>query len=325
MEEAGKAIRRLFLTVEFPDHIADDIKAHYRELSSRYKTEDVDVAVRSCATAEDLPNASFAGQQETFLNVTGESELLEACRKCYASLFTDRAISYRIDQGYDHMKVALSIGVQKMICSDLAGSGVMFTLETDTGFPDIVETNASWGLGENVVLGRVTPDEYMVFKPLLSVEGKTPIIEKKVGDKEQKLIYSEGGTTKTKNVSTSHQERSSLVLGDDEILQLARRAVIVEKHYDKPMDMEWAKDGPDGALFLVQARPETVQSRKVASMLKEFDLKETGEVLVEGLAMGLTNVLVLIPFCRTLEEADRVLEVMGANGQRAAKTAWRST
>jgi pyruvate,water dikinase len=286
LEHTGQDIRRMILGAEFPTDVAELIKEHYRELSKRYDVQEADVAVRSSATAEDLPTASFAGQQETFLNIKGEEALLDACRRCYASLFTDRAISYRIDKGFEHMKVALSIGVQKMIRSDLAGSGVMFSLDTDTGFPRVVEINAAWGLGENVVQGLVNPDEYMVFKPLLKVEGTVPIIEKELGAKEQKLVYSEGGTRSTKNVNTSHQESSMFVLNDDEIIQLARWAVVIEDHYQKPMDMEWAKDGNDGRLYMVQARPETVQSQMKADVFKKYELKETGEVLLTGLAIG---------------------------------------
>lgn len=186
VEKVGKAIRKLFLTSEFPDEIASAIRSAYGDLCRRYNTDEADVAARSSATAEDLPDASFAGQQETFLNLTGDHDLLDACRKCYASLFTDRAITYREEKGFDHMKVALSVGVQKMVRSDKSGSGVMFSLDTETGFPDIVLINASWGLGENVVQGTVTPDEYRVFKPLIGKTGCIPIIEKSLGDKEKK-------------------------------------------------------------------------------------------------------------------------------------------
>ncbi|MHB9155968.1 MAG: phosphoenolpyruvate synthase [Endomicrobiales bacterium] len=282
----GKAIRDLFLHTRFPGEMADDIKSSYRELSSRYQAEAADVAVRSSATAEDLPAASFAGQQETFLNVRGEENVLEATRKCYASLFTDRAISYRHDQGFDHLKVALSAGIQKMVRSDKAGSGVMFTIDTDTGFPRAVVINAAWGLGENIVQGTVNPDEYMVFKPLLEKKGARPVIEKNRGDKDKKLVYAVGGVRTTRNVETTRQERLSFVLSDDEILQLARWGVIIEKHYNKAMDMEWAKDGDLNELFIVQARPETVQSRKKAGTFKSYVLKEKGERLVEGLAIG---------------------------------------
>ncbi|MHB8896632.1 MAG: phosphoenolpyruvate synthase [Candidatus Geothermincolia bacterium] len=286
LEETGQSIRRLILEAVFPREVEELITEYYRALSNRYGVEDADVAVRSSATAEDLPTASFAGQQETFLNITGEKDLMDACRRCYASLFTDRAISYRIDKGFSGMKVALSIGVQKMIRSDLAGSGVMFTLDTDTGFPDVVEINAAWGLGENVVQGFVNPDEYMVFKPLLSETGALPIIEKDVGDKEQKLVYAEGGTRTTRNVATSHAERAAFVLEDEEIVQLARWAAVVERHYGQPMDMEWAKDGHDGLLYMIQARPETVQSRKPADVFKKYELTGKGELLISGLAVG---------------------------------------
>ena len=260
LEETGKAIRRLFLRAQFPQEIAAAISIAYHELSRRFDVADVDVAVRSSATAEDLPSASFAGQQESFLNITGEHELLEACRRCYASLFTDRAMSYRQDKGFDHMKVALSIGVQKMVRSDQAGSGVMFSIDTETGFRDVAVINAAWGLGENVVQGTVTPDEYMVFKPLLANPEFKPIIEKNLGAKEKKLMYAVGGTKTTKNLDTTRDERTAFVLDDDEILTLARWGAAIEEHYGKPMDMEWAKDGDTGRLFIVQARPETVQS-----------------------------------------------------------------
>lgn len=242
LENTGKCIRRLFLSADFSQDIEEEILKAYQSLSKSYRTEECDVAARSSATAEDLPEASFAGQQETFLNVTGDEELLEACRKCYASLFTDRAISYRQEKGFDHLKIALSVGVQKMVRSDKASSGVMFSLDTETGFRDVVVINGAWGLGENVVQGSVNPDEYMVFKPLLDKKGKKPIIEKELGEKEEKMVYAKGGSQTTKNVKTSREERLSYVLDDEEILQLARWATVIEKHYGKPMDMEWAKD-----------------------------------------------------------------------------------
>ncbi|MEQ8969319.1 MAG: phosphoenolpyruvate synthase [Coleofasciculus sp. C1-SOL-03] len=286
LEQVGKAIRKLFRSAEFPEDIAGEIREAYDQLSQRYNTQDVDIAARSSATAEDLPEASFAGQQETFLNVTGYEELLEACRKCYASLFTDRAISYRQAQGFDHLKVALSVGVQKMVRSDKASAGVMFSLDTETGFPDVVVINAAWGLGENVVQGSVTPDEYRVFKPLLEDANLQPIIEKKQGAKEKKMIYAKGGSETTQNIDTSSQERNSFVLKDEEILQLGQWASAIESHYQKPMDMEWAKDGDTGDLFIVQARPETVQSQKEAGSLKTYSLKETGKEIISGLSIG---------------------------------------
>ncbi|MEA5507792.1 phosphoenolpyruvate synthase [Halotia wernerae UHCC 0503] len=286
LDQVGKSIRRLFLSADFPEDITAAIQDAYQKLSQNYDTHEVDVAVRSSATAEDLPEASFAGQQETFLNITGEVELLDACRKCYASLFTDRAISYRQTKNFDHMKVALSVGVQKMVRSDQASAGVMFSLDTETGFPDVVLIDAAWGLGENVVQGSVTPDEYRVFKPLLNKDDYQPVIEKTLGDKQKKLIYAQGGSHSTKNVNTSLKERQSFVLTDAEILQLAHWASIIETHYQKPMDMEWAKDGETGELFIVQARPETVQSQKQADALKTYTLKEKGEKIITGVSIG---------------------------------------
>ncbi|MFP4103943.1 phosphoenolpyruvate synthase, partial [Coleofasciculus sp.] len=286
LEKVGKSIRQLFHSADFPEDIAREIRSAYDQLSQRYDTQDVDIAARSSATAEDLPEASFAGQQETFLNVTGYEELLEACRKCYASLFTDRAISYRQAQGFDHLKVALSVGVQKMVRSDKASAGVMFSLDTETGFPDVVVINAAWGLGENVVQGSVTPDEYRAFKPLLEDANLKPIIEKKQGAKEKKMIYAKGGSETTQNIDTSSQERNSFVLNDEEVLQLSKWASAIEAHYQKPMDMEWAKDGDTGDLFIVQARPETVQSQKEAGSLKTYSLKEKGKEILSGLSIG---------------------------------------
>jgi len=286
LAKVGKGVRKLFLASDFPEDLSQPILNAYRELSKRCDAKNVDVAVRSSATAEDLPDASFAGQQETYLNITSENELLNACRRCFASLFTDRAIAYREEKKFDHLKVALSIGIQKMVRSDLAGAGVMFTLDTDTGFRDVVEINASWGLGENVVQGAVNPDEYVVFKPLLDKDNLVPIIEKNLGEKEKKMIYAKGGTKPTKNIATPIKERQAFVLSDDEIIKLSRWAVIIEDHYGKPMDMEWAKDGKSGKLFIVQARPETVESRKEATVFKEYRLLEKGKVLLEGLAIG---------------------------------------
>ncbi|MFO8082242.1 MAG: phosphoenolpyruvate synthase [Armatimonadota bacterium] len=286
LSDVGHRIRELIRHGEFPEPIAQAIRDAYDELSRRYDAPRTDVAARSSATAEDLPEASFAGQQETFLNVTGHQNLLEACRNCYASLFTDRAISYREEQGFDHMEVALSVGVQKMVRADEAGSGVMFTIDTETGFPDVAVIDAAWGLGENVVQGTVNPDEYRVFKPLLGEGEFEPIVEKHLGAKEHKMVYARGGSETTRNVDTTAAERGSFVLSDDEIVRLATWGAIIEQHYDKPMDIEWAKDGRLGDLFILQARPETVQSQKEAETLKAYTLKETGTVLVEGLAIG---------------------------------------
>jgi pyruvate,water dikinase len=286
LDTVGKKIRRLFTKTSFPEEFEEALRNAYRNLCSIYEEEDLDVAVRSSATAEDLPGASFAGQQETFLNVTGEQELLDSCRRCFASLFTDRAISYRNEKGFEHMKVALSVGVQKMVRADEAGSGVMFSLDTETGFRDVVVINAAWGLGENVVQGAVNPDEYVVFKKLLQNQGLRPIIGKAMGAKEKKMIYARGGSRNTKNVDTSRRERKSFVLNDEEILLLGRWAVSIEQYYEKPMDMEWAKDGETGDLFILQARPETVHSTKEAAVLKTYRLKERGKELLRGLAIG---------------------------------------
>ena len=286
LTQIGQAIRDLIRQGRFPDPIADAIRTAYRELCKRNRSKRIAVAVRSSATAEDLPQASFAGQQETYLNVSGEEELLQACRNCYASLFTDRAITYRQNNGFDHLKVALSVGVQKMVRADRGGAGVMFSLDTETGFPDVVVISAAWGLGENVVQGSINPDEYRVFKPLLEDESLTPIIDKSLGAKEMKMIYSKQAGETTKNVNTPKKQRQQFVLDDREILRLARWACAIERHYGKPMDMEWAKDGQSGELSIVQARPETVQSRKQASSLMTYRLREQGERLVTGLAIG---------------------------------------
>ncbi len=282
----GKAVRKMMLDSEFPAPLAEAIKRSYREMVERSGHKIASVAVRSSATAEDLPEASFAGQLETFLNIRGERALLQACKRCYASLFTDRAIVYRNNHGFEHMKVALSVGVQEMVRSDKAGSGVMFSIDTESGFPGSVLIDCAWGLGETVVQGMVEPDEYYVFKPLLQEPSLKPIIEKTLGAKAKKMIYARGGTTTSKLVDTSEKERSSFVLKDEEILQLARWACAIEAHYGQPMDMEWAKDGETGKLYIVQARPETVQSQKEAGSLKSYRLKKKGRRLVTGLAVG---------------------------------------
>ncbi|THV22295.1 phosphoenolpyruvate synthase [Peteryoungia ipomoeae] len=285
LSETGNAIRKLFLRGIWPDETAQAIVDAYRDLSKRADTQDISVAVRSSATAEDLPDASFAGQQETYLNISGEAALLDACRRCYASLFTDRAISYRQTKGFDHMKVALSIGVQQMVRSDIGGSGVMFSIDTETGFDKVVLINAAWGLGENVVQGAVDPDEYQVFKPLLSNPALKPIIARKCGAKSIKMIYG-GQEEPTRNVPTSKAERQALVLGDDEILTLARWATTIEDHYGCAMDMEWARDGNTGRLYIVQARPETVQSNRQGASFQRYAISNKGKTLVKGLSIG---------------------------------------
>jgi len=286
LPEAGDTIRRAFRHGEWPKEIADAITSAYATLSQRIGKDAADVAVRSSATAEDLPDASFAGQQETYLNIRGARALLDACRRCYASLFTDRAISYRQAKGFDHLKVALSIGVQSMVRSDIAGAGVMFSIDTETGFDKVVLINAAYGLGENVVQGAVDPDEYQVFKPLLSDPSLSPIIEKARGEKAQKMIYTDEAGQTTRNVPTSKAERAAFVLDDREILTLARWACVIEDHYGQPMDMEWAKDGESGELFIVQARPETVQSRREASAFKSYRIKAKGRTIISGLSIG---------------------------------------
>jgi len=286
LSEAGETIRRAFRHGEWPEETAAAIASAYAALSRRAGKDAADVAVRSSATAEDLPDASFAGQQETYLNIRGERALLDACRRCYASLFTDRAISYRQAKGFDHMKVALSVGVQCMVRSDIAGAGVMFSIDTETGFDKVVLINAAYGLGENVVQGAVDPDEYQVFKPLLSDPSLSPIIEKARGEKAQKMIYADEAGQTTRNVPTSKAERAAYVLDEPEILTLARWACVIEDHYGQPMDMEWAKDGESGALFIVQARPETVQSRREASAFKTYRIKAKGRKIVSGLSIG---------------------------------------
>lgn len=285
LQETGAAIRAAVLRADMPDDLGAALRDAYRGLGGASRKGELDVAVRSSATAEDLPEASFAGQQETFLNIRGESALLDSCRRCFASLFTDRAIAYRQAHGFDHMKVALSVGVQRMVRSDTGGSGVMFSIETETGFERIVLINAAWGLGENVVQGAVDPDEYHVYKPLLADPALTPIVEKQLGAKEKKLVYGTG-TSPTRNVPTSRAEREAFVLSDPEILTLARWAVTIESHYSLPMDMEWARDGETGEIFIVQARPETVQSRRDAGTFRSYEIREKGALLLSGLAIG---------------------------------------
>jgi len=282
----GKAVRQLILRSEIPKEIVVEIKKSYRMLSKDYKERHTDVAVRSSATAEDLPDASFAGQQETYLNIRGDEALIESCKKCFASLFTDRAISYREDKGFDHFSIALSIGVQKMVRSDLASSGVMFSIDTESGFRDAAYITSIYGLGENIVQGVVNPDEFYVFEPTL-MKGYKPIISRKVGDKRLRMVYDmRRGKGPVKNVNVSEEDRRRFSINDEEVLQLARWSVIIEEHYKKPMDMEWAKDGKNGKLFIVQARPETVQSQKDVNKIEEYVMKEKGRVLVEGKSVG---------------------------------------
>ena len=286
LAETGSAVRRLILDGEIPAEVAQEIVTAYAALAGQAGTATPAVAVRSSATAEDLPGASFAGQQESFLNVRGTPELLIACRRCYASLFTDRAISYRESKGFGHLDIALSVGVQLMVRADIGASGVMFSIDTETGFPDAVVISAAWGLGETVVQGAVDPDKYVVFKPLIERAPACPIIEKSLGGKAIKLVYAEGGSEPTRVVETSARERGTFALSEAEVRELSRWAVIVENHYGRPIDMEWAKDGETGALFLLQARPETIEAARKAAGFSIFRLKEAGRELTHGAAVG---------------------------------------
>lgn len=290
LRQRGKQARSLILHTPFSAELEEAIANAYEKLCQQYGS-DTDVAVRSSATAEDLPDASFAGQQETYLNVHGLQGVTDATHRCFASLFTDRAISYRTLKGFDHFNVALSVGVQKMVRSDLAASGVMFSIDTETGFKDAALVTAAYGLGENVVQGAVNPDEYLVFKPTLK-DGFRPILEKRLGSKELKMVYDIGGSKFTKNVAVPLEQRQKFAITDEEILQLARWACLIEEHYsqvrkiDTPMDIEWAKDGITNEIFIVQARPETVQSQKSKNVLRSYHLQAKGEALVTGRSVG---------------------------------------
>lgn len=290
LQQRGRKVRAAIMDAHFPELLKLQIVRAYKKLEEKYG-ENVDVAVRSSATAEDLPDASFAGQQETYLNIHTEQQLLHSCKQCFASLFTDRAISYRVDKNFSHFDIALSIGVQKMVRSDMACSGVMFSIDTESGFEKVAFVTGAYGLGENVVQGAVNPDEYLVFKPTLE-EGYRPIISKKVGEKHMKMVYDRNGNKLTKNIPVSKKDQEKYVLEDNEVLELARWAVIIEDHYSaskghyQPMDMEWAKDGQTGELFIVQARPETVQSRKSRDVIKTYELQESGKELCQGVSVG---------------------------------------
>jgi pyruvate,water dikinase len=306
----GLAIREAFLRSAWPEDCAAAIVAAYRALSAQQQVFAAAVAVRSSATAEDLPEASFAGQLESFLNIGGEEQVLDACRRCFASLYTDRAISYRQAKGFEQSRVAVSVGVQAMVRSDLASAGVMFSIDTETGCDRVVLINGSWGLGENVVQGTVDPDEFQVFKPLLADFSAAPIIEKKCGRKERKLILNEYGGAPTLNMDTSPAERSTFVLNDAEILMLARTACAIEAHYGMPMDIEWAKDGVSGTLFIVQARPETVQSRRGAGAIRSYRIGKKGRCLVSGISVG--DAAVTGRVCRIESAADIASFVPGS-------------
>ncbi len=292
LQQVGQQVRSLMLQAPLPADLAAAISNSYQEMCDRYGAN-TDVAVRSSATAEDLPDASFAGQQDTYLNVHGLASVLEACHKCFASVFTDRAISYRQLKGFDHLEVALSVGVQKMVRSDLACSGVMFSIDTESGFKDVAIITAAYGLGENVVQGSVNPDEYFVFKPTLKT-GHRPIIKKRLGSKEIKMVYSSNSSEQTKNIPVPIEESQQFALTDDEVLQLGRWATQIEEHYSgvrgvhSPMDIEWAKDGKTNELFIVQARPETVQSQKSEAVLRnyQFTTLPTTPPIATGRAVG---------------------------------------
>ena len=285
VETVGPKIRKKIMQAAWPDEVEAAIRKSYREISEE-QGGDVSVAVRSSATAEDLPEASFAGQQETYLNVRGEDGVLDACKKCYASLFTDRAISYREEKNFDHMSVALSAGVQFMVRGDTGASGVMFTLDTDSGFRDVVVINGAWGLGETVVGGEVNPDEFVVFKPKLETPGCLPILRRSMGAKEIKAVYSKKKDRQIENTDTPKKDRDKFVLSDEEAVRLAEWGKLIESHYEKPMDIEWAKDGESGELYILQARPETVQSQKDLSVMTTYSLAASGKDLASGIAIG---------------------------------------
>lgn len=288
LADVAKQARKLILSCDLPKELQSAITDAYKKLSAEYKVKNLDVAVRSSATAEDLPTASFAGQQESFLHIHNEKDLLEACKRCFASLFTARAISYRNENGFDHFKVYLSIGVQKMVRSDLASSGVIFTLDTESGFSDVVYITGSVGLGENIVQGAVNPDQFYVFKPTLKKNFKA-LIDKRLGDKETKIIYFDRGT---KKVKTPRVEQKRFCLDDEEVLKLAHYAVVIEDYYSKknkkwtPMDLEWAKDGKTNEIFIVQARPETVQSQRNRNIIEQYRIEKKGKILASGKSVG---------------------------------------
>ena len=320
LDQAGNAIRKHFLSSSFPENVSMEIRQAYRHLCAMYEVDKLDVAVRSSATAEDLPEASFAGMLESYLNIKGEEELIEACRHCFASLFTDRAIQYREQMGLDHMGISLCVVVQKMVRSDKAGAGVMFSVDKDTGFPDMVVITAAWGLGESVVQGEVIPDEYRVYKLLLEHTNSIPIVEKVIGNKRKKAVYNEDGGIKY--VRTTPEERIRFVLDDRDILTLGHWASAIEAHYGRPMDMEWAKDEDSGMLFIVQARPVATAFRRDAA-LRFWTLKGkrtillTGTSIGEGIAEGKTVLL------ESFQDIDKLTESAIAVSE-SGNTAWVS-
>jgi len=291
LSEIGKKARGLILGASFPDEIIEAINTAYASLSEQCKISDLDVAVRSSATAEDLPTASFAGRMESFLNISGEKQLLDAVHRCYASLFTDRAIKYRHDMGFTDMDIAISVGIQQMVRSDKAASGVAFTIDPDNGFENAIIINSVWGLGENIVQGRSTPDEWIVFKPTLTDEKLHPILKSSCGKKEYTMVYSEKieGASVEKTISnfeTSIEKQNTFSLSKKEVIQLAQWCYKIEGHYGMPMDIEWAKDGLNNQLYIVQARPETVHGKLKKQIREIFTLKESGKLLTKGIALG---------------------------------------
>lgn len=300
----GKQARSLLLDCTLPHELATAIIQEYKTLCG---DSYVEVAVRSSATAEDLPQASFAGQHESYLNVKGEKELLSAVQKCFASLYTDRAIKYREDNKFEHAKIALSVGVQKMVRSDKACAGVCFTLEPESGFRDVIHVSGVWGLGENIVQGAVTPDEFLIFKPSLQ-KGKKAIIQKRLGEKAKTMIYgtNDHNSDTTINIETPQAKQEQFVLNDDEVTRIARWALVIEDHYQKPMDIEWAKDGITNELFIVQARPETVHAQKKPYIVKEYRLQKKGPVLAEGEAIGSKIAIGKARILRSSRDADEL-------------------
>ena len=285
LQERGLAVRKLILNSHLPKALVNELHEAYKTLSNEYGSQNIDVAVRSSATAEDLPDASFAGQQETFLNVNTQKALLDSVLRCFASLFTDRAISYRTSRSFSHFKVALSVGVQKMVRSDISSSGIMFTIDTESGSENLILINSIWGLGENVVSGRVNADEFFIFKPTLK-NGINTILKHSLGSKKEKMLY--GKDVRTLNIATTKEEQESFSINDNEVIELAKGALIIEEHYGRPMDIEWAKDGNDSKLYIVQARPETVMSKQNKSMTSEqYSLNAKGaKILTSGRAVG---------------------------------------
>ncbi|MEX2438105.1 MAG: PEP/pyruvate-binding domain-containing protein, partial [Candidatus Babeliales bacterium] len=327
LKSVGKEIRLLIEAGNYPADLAEQIVTAYQELSRKYQQENVDVAVRSSATAEDLPTASFAGQQETFLNVSGREDLLASVKKGMASLFTDRALVYRIEQGFDHAKVAISIGVQKMVRSDSASSGVAFTLDTESGFGDVVFINASYGLGEYIVKGVIDPDEYYVHKPTLE-QGFKPILKKRIGKKDKKLVYAKDMSAGVQEVIVATDDQKKFSLTNDEILELAMMCIIIERYYSElrgswsPQDIEWGKDGIDGKLYIVQARPETVHAHKKHDILTIYSIRngsdqalskkiiDTGLSVGQKIVAGRARVIKDVSGIETVQEGDILVTYM---------------